>query len=149
MLGTFGALLAIAINKRIKNYSLLTVLFYSISLILLTSSFFVINSKFSWIALIVLFGLIVLNMHAINNVVTSMVPLFMREKINSGLLAGILNGFCYVGSTISSYGLAKIVEASNSWNTMFYFLIGGAIFCIIVGIVEYFISTKIDKNKNT
>lgn len=147
VLGTFGALLAIAINKTIKNYSLLTVLFYAISLILLSSSFLVINSKFSWIALIILFGLTVLNMHAINNVVTSMVPLFMREKINSGLLAGILNGFCYVGSTISSYGLAKIVETSNSWNTMFYSLIGGAILCIIVGMIEYFISAKANKNK--
>lgn len=54
-----------------------------------------------------LVGLMFVNFMAssLNSLITSIFPIFMREKVNSGLFAGVLNGFCYVGSTISSYGL--------------------------------------------
>ena len=147
LLGTFGSLFAIVVNKKIKDYTMLTSLFYAICAVLLVLSLVVVKTHSSWIILIVLFGLAVLTMHAVNNILTSMVPLFMRDKINSGLLAGLLNGFCYLGSTISSYGLAKIVEASNSWSTVFVLLSIGAAVCIAIGIVQYFVSKKENKNK--
>ena len=39
-----------------------------------------------------------------NSVITSIFPLFMKKRVNAGFIAGILNGCCYLGSTISSYG---------------------------------------------
>mgnify|MGYP004669345651 CR=1 FL=1 len=61
---------------------------------------------------------------------------FMREKVNSGLFAGILNGFCYVGSTISSYGLGLVAD-NFRWITVFWILIGccffaGIVWCIYI-----------------
>lgn len=147
ILGTFGALTAVLLNKKIKSFSMLVVVFYSVSILLLASSLIIIENKSSLILLIVMFGITVLSMHAINNVVTSMVPLYMRDKINSGLLAGILNGFCYVGSTISSYGLAKIVDETSSWSNVFYLLIAGSVICVLLGIVEFIIS-KVKKKSN-
>jgi sugar phosphate permease len=44
----------------------------------------------------------------------------MKGKVNSGLVAGIINGFCYVGSTISDYGLGAVQEATGSWSSVFY-----------------------------
>ena len=58
---------------------------------------------------------------------TSMAPLYWKDKINSGLLAGVLNGFCYLGSTLSSYGLGVIADFSG-WNAVFWLLF---ILCII------------------
>ena len=59
------------------------------------------------------------------------------------MFAGILNGFCYVGSTISSYGLGFIAEHFG-WSSVFWTLLG---FCFIVAIV--WIGYKIFKNHIT
>ena len=142
LLGTLGSLSAILINKKIKNYTLLTVLFFAICMVLLVLCFVVVKTNFTWGVLIVLFGVAVLCMHAVNNILTSMVPLLMRDQFNSGLLSGILNGFCYVGSAISTYGLARIVETSNSWNAVFVLLCIAAFACIAIGFVQYFVSKK-------
>jgi len=45
-------------------------------------------------------GLISCLMAGVNNVITSMAPLYWKDTANSGLLAGVLNGFCYLSSTI-------------------------------------------------
>jgi len=55
----------------------------------------------------------------------------MRGKVNSGLFAGVLNGFCYVGSTISSYGLGAIADIFG-WIAVFWTLIG---FCFVTFLV--------------
>ena len=85
-----------------------------------------------------LVGLMFVNFMAssLNSLITSIFPLFMREKVNSGLFAGILNGLCYVGSTISSYGLGLIAD-NFGWISVFWLLIGccffaGIVWCIYI-----------------
>ena len=56
----------------------------------------------------------------------------MKGKVNSGLIAGILNGFCYVGSTVTSYGLGAIADGSG-WQSVFYVLLGAAALAAVVG----------------
>ena len=81
----------------------------------------------------VLVGLVTVAFFAsgLNNLITSLFPMFMRGRVNSGLFAGILNGFCYLGSTISSYGLGVIAE-NYGWIAVFQVLIG---FCAAVAVV--------------
>jgi len=75
-----------------------------------------------------------------------MAPLFLRNKINSGMVAGILNGFCYVGSTISSYLLGVIVD-HYGWNYLLYMLL---IINILAFIIPLFINfIKIQQFKIT
>lgn len=81
-------------------------------------------------------------MAGVNNIITSMVPLSLRENGNSGKIAGILNGFSYLGSTISSYGLGLIAETFD-WIAVFVTLIGVSIFVICIGTA--FIITKKQK----
>ncbi|MBE6633264.1 MAG: MFS transporter [Ruminococcaceae bacterium] len=61
-------------------------------------------------------------MAGVNNVITSMVPLHMKEKVHSGSLAGVLNGFCYLGSTVSMYLLGAIADAWG-WRAVFVVLL--------------------------
>ena len=70
-------------------------------------------------------GLIIMCFMAssLNSLITSIFPMFMREKLNSGLFAGVLNGFCYLGSTISSYGLGVIADHCG-WTAVFFVLMG-------------------------
>ena len=72
--------------------------------------------------------------HGINNVITSIAPLKMREKAEPGRMAGILNGFCYLGSTISSYGLGAIAD-HGGWHSVFILLLGLSVMCALFGIV--------------
>lgn len=65
---------------------------------------------------------------SLNSLVTSIFPLFMRTKLNSGLAAGVLNGCCYIGSTVSSYGLGVIAD-NFGWTAVFFTLIA---FCGVV-----------------
>ena len=82
---------------------------------------------------IMLAGLVIVNFLAssLNSLITSIFPMFMRGKVNSGLFAGVLNGFCYLGSTISSYGLGAIAD-NFGWNAVFWTLM---VFCIVTFIV--------------
>ncbi len=64
---------------------------------------------------------------SLHSLVTSIFPLLMRKDADSGLLAGVLNGFCYLGSTISSYVLGAIAD-NFGWSTVFLTLIG---FCAV------------------
>ena len=68
---------------------------------------------------------------SLNSLITGIYPIFMRGKVDSGFYAGVLNGFCYLGSTISAYGLGVIAE-NFGWSAVFYFLIA---FCVAVAII--------------
>jgi len=75
-------------------------------------------------------------MAGVNNIVTSMVPLHLKSTGNSGLLAGVLNGFCYLGSTASAYGLGAIAD-NFRWTTVFYVLLGVACFVTVLGAIFF------------
>lgn len=73
-------------------------------------------------------------MHAVNNIITSIVPLKMRGSINPGKAAGILNGFCYLGSTISSSGLGLIADIGG-WEMVFKSLFVLSVACTAFGVL--------------
>ena len=79
------------------------------------------------------FALVSCLMASVNNVITSMVPLNLKKHMNSGKMAGILNGFCYLGSTISTYTLGAVAD-SYDWIGVFYLLLAVSVFVIAVGI---------------
>ncbi len=95
-----------------------------------------------------LVGLVIVNFFAssLNSLITSIFPIFMRGKVNSGLFAGVLNGFCYIGSTISSYGLGVVAD-NFGWLSVFWLLIGccgfaGVMWCVYIFIKQYLIKYK-------
>ncbi len=136
VLGTFGAIVALNLNKIIKNFvSLSTVLFAMAAVII----FIIMNlgESGAWI-MVVCFGVVMCMMHGINNVITSIAPLKMRDKAEPGKLAGILNGCCYMGSTISSYGLGAIADRGG-WQYVFLLLVSLCGLCVLVGIVFSFV----------
>ena len=82
----------------------------------------------------------------IANCTTVQVPLYLKNsKVNSGFLAGFLNGFCYIGSAIGTYVLGKIIDTGD-WSNIFvvYILISGL--SLLLTIV-YLIVNKINKVK--
>lgn len=122
ILAIFGNFFAVLIHKKIPSYTRHSALFFAIIAAFVGVIIFSLKAK---IAVLMLLGLIIVNFFAssLNSLVTGIFPLFMRERGNSGLFAGILNGFCYLGSTISAYGLGTVAD-NFGWISVFVTLIG-------------------------
>lgn len=117
VLSIFGTSLVNILHRRQKDENALNGTFYFAASILTALIIFTLNLKSVPVTLL-LFGGIACLMSAVNNVITSVVPLYSRDKIDSGLLAGVLNTFCYVGSTLATSLLGKIAD-TRGWNDVF------------------------------
>jgi sugar phosphate permease len=87
--------------------------------------------------LMILFTLTACLMSMINNVITSIFPLDMRRKLGSGFLAGLVNSFCYVGSTVTSYSLGSVAQ-TRGWNMVFVIMLcvcAAAAVASLIGII--------------
>ena len=130
-LGVFGAMLATFLYDRIKDFVVeIGLLFLGTSVLVLFITSLVNTTM--WLLFTIVFGLIILLMNAVNNVVTSMVPLYMK-KVNAGAIAGVLNGCCYFGSTISSYLLGYVADNSG-WQGVFVLFLISAVTVTIIAI---------------
>jgi OPA family glycerol-3-phosphate transporter-like MFS transporter len=97
-------------------------------------------------SVIMLVSLVIVSFLAatLNSLITSIFPLFAREKVESGKIAGILNGFCYLGSTLSSYGLGYIADHFK-WVYVFWILIGFCGFAAVVWMVYTYLKIRLSK----
>ena len=133
MFAVLGVTLATAMRKKIKNYVLLCTVLYSGATVLVLTVILLLSYDALAITVIA-FALVACLMASINNIITSMIPLKMRDQIDSGRTAGLLNGFCYLGSTLSTYGLGYVAENSG-WQSVLYTLLalsgGAAVFGVI------------------
>lgn len=112
-----GASIVKVLHKKQKDENVLNGIFYLGAIILSGLIIFTLNLKSVPLTLALFCGTACL-MAAINNVITSVVPLYSRDKIDSGLSAGLLNTFCYVGSTLATSLLGKIAD-TKGWNDVF------------------------------
>ena len=119
--GVFGAMLALRMNRKIKDFRAL-----SGSLLLLLSVCIcgiLLSMKLESMVLTVAFlGVVSCFAHGINSIMTSIMPFAVRDKVNPGFLAGLMNSAGYVGSTASAYGLGVIADRTD-WNTVMYILL--------------------------
>ena len=142
VLAIFGATVAVWLHKRIKSFVSLGAIFFLCATVLMGVVILFLPKKV-FVVTIVCFALISCLMSAVNNIVTSLMPLCWRDKVNSGMVAGILDGFCYLGSAISSYGLGKVAETWD-WLAVFWVLLILAFVATMVGFI-YEICVKFKK----
>ena len=133
ILAIFGTTVAVSLRKKIKDFVSLcaflfacSAFFISVVILCLPSGIFVVTLGS--------FGVVSCLMSGVNNVITSMAPLYWKKRVNSGMLAGLLNGCCYLGSTISAYGLGSIADIGG-WNSVFYLLFGICALSTLLGVL--------------
>ena len=140
----FGNAFAIAVHKKVSDFVLQCALTFLCAGIIVGGVIGGISLNVFWITLIG-FAIVCFLVSSCNSVITSIFPLFMKGKINSGLIAGVLNGFCYVGSTISSYGLGALADHFG-WIAVFWLLffvcMGVSVSAGIYLLVKRFLSKK-------
>ena len=134
LLAILGSWFSTLLHKFQKNTSVLNGgLYIAETAVLLSVMLTAKNEAGSPALTVVLFGASAMLMSAVNNVITSIIPLYMREKTESGMLAGVLDTFCYVGSALST-GLLGYIADKSSWNGVFLclFIFGAAAFILCV-----------------
>lgn len=143
MLGFFGCFLGVFLNKKIKDYVTVCAIIFSIMIVCLFSV--ILSAKKSFVIMVISFGVLSLLSHTVTNVTTSLFPMKNGGYINSGLVAGLLNGSCYTGSTLSAYGLGYISDKFG-WNEVFFLLFSCAVFALLSAII-YIIVKNIKKKR--
>lgn len=134
VISIFGTSIVNLLHKRQKNENALNGIFYFVTLIFTGIIILTINLR-SVLLTLSLFAGIACMMSAVNNVITSVVPLYSRNKIDSGLLAGLLNTFCYVGSTLSTSLLGTIAD-NKGWNDVFLCILLFTAFSLVLCLVS-------------
>lgn len=135
----FGTAVAVALQKKIPDFVLLCAVLFVGATVFLCG--ILAGLRVSAIIILICFSVISCLMSGTNNVITSMAPLCWKEQMNSGFSAGILNGFCYIGSALSSYVLGSMADRGG-WNAVFLFLLVLCVVCTAGGMVSYAIRRK-------
>lgn len=71
-------------------------------------------------------------MHGVNLMLISMLPPFFQKHGNISFISGLLNSFVYIGSAISTYGIALISERNGWGMTVFLWMliaVAGTLIC--------------------
>ena len=131
MVSTLGAAIAKKVHEKIKSHAAMNLIFFACSSVLCLGILF--SLKIHSIAAVMLcFIGVACGMSMINNVITSMFALDYRRLLNAGFAAGLLNTFCYIGSTVTSYTLGAVSQ-SRGWNAVFIIMLavsfGAAVIC--------------------
>ena len=122
ILAIFGTSVAVWMHKKVKDFVMLSSLLFLVSAVCI--GLVILCMPTGWFVVTLgCFGVVSCVMAGVNNIITSMVPLYWKGKVNSGLMAGVLNGFCYLGSALSSYGLGVVADIGG-WDSVFGLLLG-------------------------
>ena len=140
-----GSVLSVVLGKLMKNRTLLCGLTFLVSSLLIGVYLFFGSS--SLVLCIAMFGLSSLCFAIIVNIATSMIPLEWGKERNSGFYAALFNGFCYLGSTVSSYGLGALAD-HYGWNKATLVIEIALILAAILGILWPVLHDWIFKIKN-
>ena len=133
-----GAYLSKFLHKSISNYIFLTGIFFVVSCGIFSVLFGIYDKTL--VVTVIMFALVACLMAAINNIVDSSVPFKFRTIGNSGFYAGLIDTFCYVGSTVSTY-LLGWVSKGYGWGNVILLLIAVS---AVIGIIAcgYSVSWK-------
>ena len=141
VLALFGTSVAVLCNKKVHDFvDLCGIAFFLLTILTFCLRIAGEKNRGMVITLCCLAGVSLLT-SAINNVITSMAPMYLKEQFNSGMLAGVMNGLCYVGSTLSAYGLGAFAD-SRGWNDVFLFLASLSAVCVAVSLTYFIVNKK-------
>ena len=134
LLGTY---LAVGCNKFIKDYRSLLLLFFGCMALFIGGAILAMRGGYT-ILLVISSGCAICLGSAINTVLITMLPLAMREKVNSGFLAGLINSAACLGVAASTYGMGWIADKTGGWSQVFLVLFILTAVSVVLSIVNLF-----------
>lgn len=132
LVSTLGAAIAKKVHEKIASHSAMNMIFFAGSAMLCTGILLSLKAG-SIFAIMACFIGLSCAMAMINNVITSMFALDNRAVLNAGFAAGLLNTFCYIGSTVTSYTLGAVSQ-SKGWNAVFIIMLAVCASAALIGL---------------
>ncbi len=137
LLSSFSNFTLVILERKCKDFLLLSLLFVGIASVAMATLIgcYSLNS-----AVITLGCFIIVSMccSAIANITTNHIPLYYRDKFDTGSMAGIGQGMCYIGSTLSTYTLGLVAD-NGGWYNVFLVLGGVILFsCLMCVAAKFF-----------
>ena len=145
LLAIFGNFFAVTLYKYTKSFVLNCAFLFLGAAVLILAIIGLLSTEI-FILTIACFAIVRFFAGSSNSTITSITPLFLKGKVEPGRIAGLLNGFCYAGSTISSYGLGVIAD-NRGWDSVFYLLFGVCVSVCVVATIYTLIMRVQEKKK--
>lgn len=140
MVSTLGAAIAKKVHEKIASHAAMNMIFFSVSALLCGGILLSLKAH-SIITIMLCFIGVACGMAMINNVITSMFALDYRRLLNAGFAAGLLNTFCYIGSTTTSYTLGAVSQA-HGWNAVFLIMLVVCVAAAAICLTGYWTEKK-------
>ena len=123
LLASFSNFILVALEKKSKDFLLLSILFVGVASLAMAVLVSCYNLN-SVVITLACFIIVTLCCAAIANITTNHIPLYYRDRFDTGSMAGIGQGMCYLGSTLSTYTLGYVADKGGWYNV---FLVLGAV----------------------
>ena len=136
----FGNAFAVKVHKLIPDFLYQCALMFTVSGAIIGAIIALIDGT-GFVLPLIFFAAVCFLVGANNSLITSIFPLFMKGKVNSGAIAGVLNGFCYVGSTLSSYTLGLIADFGG-WSGVFVLLLATSLITALLAPVHLLLKRR-------
>ena len=129
LMSVFGGFISMRLYRKLHGCVLLNSILYAFTGAVLGILF--VTFRFNlWFVTMGCLIFVSLMMSAVNNTNTSIFPL-NTENVNAGTIAGVIDGFCYVGSALSSYCVGALAEKAQNWNVVFALYLILAVVCVL------------------
>ena len=137
-----GSIVARKLYLKLRNHLIIDGIFYGTAFVLAFVVFLIYPMRSVPFTMVMFIGLACM-MAAINNVITSMVPLDNRDKMDSGLSAGLLDTLCYVGSSIAGTLLGVVAQSGkDGWEHVLIILFAIAAVASVLSFAFSFVTKK-------
>ena len=134
--GMLGSAFALRMNKWIRNFRVLIGFFFLLLTLFVGGAAFSLRETLL-IPFLICVGCCAAMVFATLNTLTSIMPLAMRDQVNSGFLTGLMNSCACVGSAISTYTFGRIADRAG-WNAVFQILFfAAAASALLVGVTVF------------
>ena len=130
LFAVIGSTFATVLNKKIDNYVSLCGVYFAVAAAILGILILCLGLN-TWVITLVCFMLLSAGMSGVNNILTNIFPL-KSKGVNAGFVAGLIDGFCYLGSAASSFGLGFIAQGTGNWDGIMYLFLGLCLLCVIL-----------------
>jgi len=144
-----GAIIAQSLYKGVKDYFVAGAILFGVSALGIGIVIIFISSSVA--VTIISLAIISCAMSGISCIITSAIPTTMRGTVNTGLVAGVINSCCYIGSALATYLLGYIAQSSG-WTSVFWVVFAISIAGMIVmstGIIAKQVKKGLDTRQSS
>lgn len=126
LVSVVGAYLNKRVHEKFPVHGTMMLQDYALTAVFAVLMIVALHAKLLWL-LIPAAAFSILLIVMVNNIITSLMILNYRRWLDVGLVAGVVDTFCYIGTTIATGGLGFVADGRYGWNAVFIlFLVASA-----------------------